>query len=113
MSSRWSGSPEFVSQTQGSWLLVQACARGRDEANDGDAEVAGLTWRRGCLAGDVVWEVVAGVTDADVALVLERKRGGYQEMRANVVNTKKQTERSGGLTLAGVGKIRRRLRGLR
>ena len=95
MAMRWCWLAGVASWTQRSWPLGPTCARGRDGANDGDAEVAGLAWRRGCLAGDVVWEVVAGVADADVALVLERKRGGYQEMRANVVNAKEPTEGRG------------------
>ena len=49
-----------------------------------------MTWRRGCLAGDVVWEVVAGVADEDGVLVLERRRARCQEMRVNVVNAKEQ-----------------------
>ena len=95
MAMRWRWLVGVESWKQGSWLLGRACSRGCCGADDGDAEVAGLTRRRECLAVVGVCEVVAGVADADVALVLERKGGGYQEMRANVVNAKEQTEGRG------------------
>ena len=93
---RWCWLAGVGSRVQNSRLLGRECARGRCGVDGEDAEVAGLPYLRGLLAGVVVWEDVAGVVDADEDLVLERKRGGHQEMRANVVKEKEQTGKVGG-----------------
>ena len=95
MSPRWRWLAGVVSRTQGSWLLGRVRARGRDGADDVDAEVLGWSQLREWLAGDVVWEVLAGVEDADRDLARERRKGGHQEMRVIKVDTKKQTGKVG------------------
>ena len=95
MSLRWRWLAGAESWKQGSGVLGRERARGCGGADEGDAEVTGLPWRRGCLAGDVVWEVVAGVADEDGVLVLERRRERCQEMRANEMDTKEQRGRLG------------------
>ena len=105
MATRWRWLAGVESWKQGSGVLGRERARGCGGADEGDAEVTGLPWRRGCLAGDVVWEVVAGVADEDGVLVLERRRERCQEMRANVVNAKEQRTGLGDAYVGRNGRI--------
>ena len=91
MARRWCWLAGLASWMQNLGLLGPTGARGRGEADGVDAEILGWSQLREWLAGDVVWEVVAGVEDASGDLARERKKGEHQKMRAIKVDTKKQT----------------------
>ena len=91
MSPRWRWLAGAVSRTQGSWLLGRVRAWGRGEADGVDAEILGWSQLREWLAGDVVWEVVAGVEDANGDLARESKKEGHHEMRQNKGDIMEQT----------------------
>ena len=59
------------------------------------AEVAGLPRHRGCLAGVGVCEDVAGVVDVYGVLEHKGKQERYEEVRANEMDSKEQTEDRG------------------
>ena len=81
----------LASWMQNLGLLGPTGARGRGEADGVDAEILGWSQLREWLAGDVVWEVVAGVEDANGDLARESKKEGHHEMRQNKGDIMEQT----------------------